>query len=374
MAYTISLSNGTSLLGTTGLPDGSVDSSTTSLALIGKNYPNYGQLQNENFVHLLENFSNADEPSAAIPGQIWWDSANKLLKINTATTTGTLAVWKPLSTILSTELITDIPADVISVVGDFWWDKTNKQLYVYSGDTTIGLTGWVLVGPNTSSGTGTSGVFADTIVDTANFTNNVIKMVVNGQLVAIIWSPDPAQYYGEATPEFFPATPPSGWGSQSIKPGFNLVLGTTYENMYYHGTATSSATAKYADLAERFEADREYAPGTVVMLGGEKEITAVTNELSSDVFGVISTDPAYTMNAEAGDNKTHPPVALTGRVPVKVIGPVLKNQRLVSSNVAGHARAAQEGEITPWNVIGRSLQNKTDSEPGIVEAVVKIAS
>ncbi len=373
MSYTLSLSNGTSLLGTSGLPDGTVDSTTTSLNLVGKNYPNYGQLQNENFVHLLEHFANADEPNNAIPGQIWWDSASKLLKVNSAVSKSELPAWKTISTLTSADSLADIPANIIPVLGDFWWDKTNRQLYIYSGDTTVGISGWVLVGPATSSGAGTTGVFADTITDTSNFKNSVIKIVVSGTLIGIIWSPDPTQYYGQTSPAFDPLVPPTGWGDQQIKPGFNLVGGSSYENVYYHGTASESRQSYYADIAERYEADAEYEPGTIVMLGGEKEITAVNEPLSNEVFGVISTDPAYLLNSGAGTNKTHPPVALTGRVPVKVVGIVKKGNRLVSAG-NGQARAASPSEITPWNVIGKSLQNKTDTGPGVVEAVVKIAS
>ena len=373
MSYTISLSNGTSLLGTTGLSDGTVDSTTVSINLVGKNYPNYGQLQNENFVHMLEHFANADEPNNAIPGQIWWDSANKLLKINTAVTKNETPVWKNLSTILITATLGDIPVDVVPILGDFWWDRTNRQLYIYSGDITVGTNGWVLVGPATSSGAGTTGVFADTITDTTNFKNNVVKIVVNGVIVGIIWYPDQSKYYGQAAPLFDPLIPPVGWGNQSIKPGFNLPGGTAYTNMYYHGTAAESRVSYYADIAERYAADVEYEPGTVVMLGGEKEITQVNTDASNDIFGVISTQPAYLLNADAGDNKTHPPVALTGRIPVKVVGIVKKGDRLVSAG-EGRARSATINETTPWNVIGRSLQNKDDTEPGVVEAVVKIAS
>lgn len=373
MSYSLSLSNGTSLLGTAGLPDGTVDSTTLSVNLVGKNYPNYGQLQNENFVHMLEHFANADEPNNAIPGQIWWDSATKVLKINTAVSKNEVPAWKTLSTIVSTAMLEDIPANIVPILGDFWWDRTNRQLYIYSGDTTIGTNGWILVGPATGASAGTTGVFADTILDTTNFKNNVIKIVVNGTLVSIIWSPDPTKYYGQTTPFFDPLVPPVGWGNQSIKPGFNLVGGTSYTNTYYHGTAAESKKSYYADVAERYAADAVYEPGTVVELGGDKEITQVNEELSSSIFGVISTQPAYLLNSEAGDDNTHPPVALTGRVPVKVIGTVKKGDRLVSAG-AGRARAANLNEITPWNVIGRAMQNKDDTEPGVIEAVVKIAS
>jgi len=135
-----------------------------------------------------------------------------------------------------------------------------------------------------------------------------------------------------------------------------------------HARATS---AQYADVAERFAADAEYEAGTVVELGGSAEITKVGVDLSDKVFGVISTRAAYLMNAGAGNDNTHPPVAMTGRVPVKVIGSVSKGDRLVSAG-NGIARSANAGEATAFNTIGRALANKLDSELGTVEAIVTI--
>ena len=150
-------------------------------------------------------------------------------------------------------------------------------------------------------------------------------------------------------------------GSTSQK--FNSIHATSF-----YGTAQY---AEYADLAERFEADAEYEAGTVVSLGGVAEVTQAVEELSEDVFGVISTAAAYTMNSGAGSDATHPPIAMNGRVPVKVVGTVNKGDRLVSAG-NGLARAAQDGEATARNVIGRALQAKTTEEAGTVEAVVKI--
>jgi hypothetical protein len=136
-------------------------------------------------------------------------------------------------------------------------------------------------------------------------------------------------------------------------------------------TAGSRFNATYADLAERFEADMIYDPGTVVELGGEKEITAVKHEMSEDVFGVISNTAAYLMNSAAGDDDTHPPVAITGRVKVKVRGKVKKGDRLVSAG-EGTARAAILGEPTSFNTIGRALENKSTNQIGLIEAIVMI--
>ena len=133
-----------------------------------------------------------------------------------------------------------------------------------------------------------------------------------------------------------------------------------------------STSAQYADVAERFEADAPMAEGAVVEIGGGEEITEATSELSENVFGVISKQPAYAMNALAGNNDSHPFVAMTGRTPVRVTGAVTKGQRLVSSSVKGTARAVATGEtISPFNVIGRALENKTDASIGLVNCAVR---
>ena len=132
-----------------------------------------------------------------------------------------------------------------------------------------------------------------------------------------------------------------------------------------------ATTAQYADVAERFAADEILSPGTVVELGGPKEITRVRLDLSENVFGVISTRPAYTMNGLAGSDDTHPPVAMTGRVPVLVIGKARKGDRLVSAG-NGVARAAGPGEATAFNTIGRVLEDKNSAELGTTEAIVAI--
>jgi len=140
---------------------------------------------------------------------------------------------------------------------------------------------------------------------------------------------------------------------------------------YFNTVFAKSTSAQYADLAERFAADQPYSPGTVVELGGAAEITQAVEDLSDRVFGVISTHPAHLMNGGAGDNLTHPPIAMTGRVPVRVVGKVRKGDRLVSAGF-GLARSAKNNEITAFNVIGRSLGDKESINEGIIEAIVTI--
>lgn len=140
---------------------------------------------------------------------------------------------------------------------------------------------------------------------------------------------------------------------------------------YFNTIFAKATSAQYADVAERFEADVEMLPGTVVELGGVAEITCSTQELSDSVFGVISTQAAYLMNSAAGNDATHPPVAMTGRVPVRVVGSIRKGDRLVSAG-NGLARSAKPGEATAFNVIGRALKDKLDQDEGMVEAIVTI--
>ena len=156
-----------------------------------------------------------------------------------------------------------------------------------------------------------------------------------------------------------------------LKTGTNAVGNIGSSSNYFNQVFAQATTALYADVAERFASDELLEPGTVVELGGTQEITRSLTALSEKVFGVISTRPAYTMNGGAGEDDTHPKVAMTGRVPVKVTGYIRKGDRLVAAG-DGIARAAQPGEATAFNVIGRSLVDKTTPESGTIEAIVTI--
>ena len=140
------------------------------------------------------------------------------------------------------------------------------------------------------------------------------------------------------------------------------------------GLITGTATAaQYSDVAERFASNEALTPGTVVALGGAEEICKVNEEGSDEVFGVVSSkdQAAFMMNGAAGDDNTHPYVAMTGRVDVKVIGTVSKGDRLISASVPGYAKAAQKSECTAFNVIGRALTSKTTTGTGSVLAAVR---
>ena len=130
------------------------------------------------------------------------------------------------------------------------------------------------------------------------------------------------------------------------------------------GTASS---AKYADLAERYTSDLEYSPGTVVVFGGPYEVTESTKSHDSAVAGVVSTNPAYLMNSELKEGVS---VALTGRVPCKVKGPVKKGTVLVTSGAPGTAEAIDSSKFLPGVVIGKSLEDIDSDDIKIIEVVV----
>lgn len=161
----------------------------------------------------------------------------------------------------------------------------------------------------------------------------------------------------------------------------NIVSGNiepSTDNVYNLGSPSNqwasvyghSIEATYADLAERYEADAQYDAGTVVILGGDKEITTTTVEGDHRVVGVVSTDPAYLMNSTAGDSTTHPAIALKGRVPCKVVGPVKKGDMLVSSIHAGYAVVSSNPRI--GTVIGKAISNYDKNDFGMVEILVSM--
>ena len=130
-------------------------------------------------------------------------------------------------------------------------------------------------------------------------------------------------------------------------------------------TVIGTWKATYSDVAEFYEADKDYAAGTVVKIGGDKEITA-SNVSVDDVFGVISTAPAYVLSS--GKEGLYLPVVMVGRIPVRVKGPIAKGERLVSSNTPGVARAVKKSELschTP--IFGRSLEDSDDEGERLVE-------
>ena len=194
----------------------------------------------------------------------------------------------------------------------------------------------------------------------ANDAGIIIERGSTGDNACILWD--------ESADKFTMGTTTATAGDKSG--GITVSISTLVANL--EGTATA---AQYSDVAERFASDTAYTPGTVVALGGAQEITQVNEEASDEVFGVVSSieQAAFKMNGGAGNDSTHPYIAMTGRVDVKVIGTVNKGDRLISASVPGYARAATKAECTAFNVIGRALTSKTEAGQGSVLAAVRVS-
>ena len=423
MAYTINLTNGT-IFAT--IADGTINT-TSSQTLIGKNYAGYGQFLDDNFIHLLECGSNSTPPGAPLTGQLWWDTSASLLKVYNGTIFKTISaatasssaptnnvtgdLWYDTTnaqlkvytgstflivgpaytsgqgvtgaiatTIVDNTSVSHVVLELFvndSIVGIISKDAAFTPQVAISGYTTVrpGITLSTLVGAQVPLFQGTAtlaqGLTSGNIfmLNNANTSTSGTLSVINNTGLFVGSNSDLNIGVSGTSVNIKNVT-----SNGNITFGVNIA-GTPTTAMTINGsTGTISGNqinANYADVAERFAADSILTPGTVVELGGANEITQVNGDLSENVFGVISTRAAYLMNSQAGSNDTHPPVAMTGRVPVRVVGIINKGDRLVSAG-NGLARAAQLGEATAFNVIGRSLTNKLDSGEGTVEAIVTI--
>ena len=162
----------------------------------------------------------------------------------------------------------------------------------------------------------------------------------------------------------------SGNAVSAIVNGGGNGVGNIGSSTKYFNTVFAKATsAQYADLAEMYQGDQTYMPGTVVEFGGTHEVTITIVESSTKIAGVVSTNPSYIMNS--GLNSLNSvPVALTGRVPCQVLGPVRKGDRLVSSMIPGVAQALDESTYRPGCMIGKSLEDWTETSVKLIEVVV----
>lgn len=484
MAYQINRFDNSIL---TSVPDGTIDN-TTDLKLIGKNFAGYGEIQNENFLYLLESFSGANQPPRPISGQVWFDSANNKLKFFDGSkfkTTG------------GAEISATPPAGLSE--GDFWWNNADQQLYAFNGSN------FTLVGPQTAAGFGVTQLQPESVLDADGNSRTIIKAVINDNVVFVISNteftpgisnPIPGFtvikkgvtlvntningitsndffYWGTASnanklggndasdfalvsdPDFSAAQTPVLFSDSGIKIGnvgaifaentnelaivneigplikfkvrnaagqivhttsvnpnglipaansafdignnslrWRTIFADTFDGLAttasqlrlsttnyspslgaanntvalrdssgnitaneFIGTATK---AKFADLAEIYETDKEYPVGTVIAVGGDKEARAAN--IHDHVFGVISEKPAYLMNSDAEGQA----IGLKGRVPVRVKGPVSKGQAVY---------AAEDGlatTIESKSIVGIALETNSDVDEKLVECVLKV--
>lgn len=239
----------------------------------------------------------------------------------------------------------------------------NDTSATFSGNVIV--TGDLTVNGTTQTVATTNTTIADNLIElqsgisaSTNDSGIIIERGSTGNNAAIVWD--------ESADKFAMGLTTATGADKSG--GITVSVGTLVANL--EGTATA---AQYSDVAERFASDELLTPGTVVALGGAEEICKVNEEASDEVFGVVSSldQAAFKMNGGAGNDETHPYVAMTGRVDVKVIGTINKGDRLISASVPGYAKAATKAECTAFNVIGRALTSKTTNGTGSVLAAVR---
>ena len=409
MAYTIVKSDGVVL---TTIADGTINTSSTSLGLPGRNYAGYGETIDTNFVHITENFADGTPPSNALRGQIWYDTSDTTLKVCPTDGESNALAWLSLTstssggatTFGSVTVTGNLSAgNITATTNSNASAMTTSQLTVSTtaniatGNIVAGEIGTLTTTAITSGSQSTNGtltgVWTANGAGTANAVAGTAMWVTGGNLMitgagsvgiktdnfyysnGVSIPLGAAAYSNSNVAAYLPTyignvgTGATVFNGTTLNAGANTTAGSITGN--WSLTTGSRLSATYADLAERFSADDVYTPGTVVQLGGDAEVTAVRYELSEDVFGVVSDNMAFLMNDAAGNNDSHPAVAMTGRVKVNTIGTVLKGQRLVSAG-KGIARAAKTGEATAFNVIGRALTDKYTHDLGTVEAIVTI--
>lgn len=392
MPYTLFKTNGLKL---TTVDDGTLNL-TTDLALVGRNYAGYGQVVNENLVKLLENFASNSAPTKPLVGQLWYDTSNKKLKLYDG------ADFK---SVLTTTVSNTQPSNLNN--GDLWFDSAGQKLYIKN------LNELVLIGPIGSiSGGGTTGgtvggISASNVLSTTNVPYDVIKLAIGESTIGVV-SPnafnvditdplytefsqikygftlkgaDPVTGVSTSTQSYF-------WGTAAdsvrlngrpstdyvLTSQVNLIAGNITQLLSltristgspstpgliegaWTLTAGSTLQATYADLAERYESDSFYDFGTVLVVGGPKEVTIAKTRADKKVAGIVSKSPAFKMNSTAGDDWTHPYIALKGRVPCKVTGKISKGDFLVSSERPGYAEAAKDSDDTK-SIIGMALED-----------------
>jgi hypothetical protein len=249
MSYPINSTTGQLLIqildGTADGPNINPGANATDINLFGKNYALYGESLNENFIKLMQNFANDNEPTKPLDGELWYDTANSLLK-----------VYNGSAFIPASPVVISATQPSIRVIGSQWWDTVNHQLYMYSA------TGWTLVGPSYKYPDGTSGPIVDTIIDNYGSTHTVTKFYSQDQVAAIL-SYD-ATFTINST---YPVT-----GFSILTPGITLATGIANEYQFV-GSATNSkmlgnvVAANYArtDIIPTFTSNILVAGGNIAI-------------------------------------------------------------------------------------------------------------
>lgn len=337
MSYTIYKSDGSLFLT---LEDGQLDTSNTSLTLLGKNVINYGQYENTNNVHKLENFANQESPINPIAGQLWFDKTTDVLRLKVYNG----SVWRSLP-----NFVYSTTAPTLNT-GDFWWKTDSQELYIQSASTTVLIAGAAI---NAASATRLA---TPRKINNINF-DGTADITVSSTLTNVLTIG--TYITGDDFNGSVATTIDVDVGTVNQPVPSKVVARDSNGDVWFrigNGTATSS---QYADLAEKYLSDNDYDVGTVVMIGGNAEVTQCSE--GNRAIGVVSAEPGFMMNRDLKDGTY---IALKGRVPVKIHGNVKKNQRLI----AGPNGTAVATLTANSDVFAVALEDSNGKD--IVEALV----
>ena len=212
MSYQLNKTDGTLLLD---LIDGQIDTASTNLTLVGRNYTGYGEAFNENFIKLLENFSNTAAPSNPLTGQLWWDSTAQRLQVYNGTD------WKS----SGGPIVQNTQPTMVA--GDLWIDSLNNQVYAYDG------TDLMLMGPQYTEAQGKSGFEIGSILDSQSRSRTVTNLYIGGTLSAVISAIEFTPQYAQRVLGLVTASNPDG----VIKVGMNIIDNANFK---YRGIADSA--------------------------------------------------------------------------------------------------------------------------------------
>lgn len=402
MAYTIVKSDGTVL---TTIPDGTINTTSTSLGLPGRNYAGYGQSMDTNFVHQIENYADSTPPPNPLRGQLWYNTNNSTLYICPSDGESNANAWLSLTSTSSggntnfgnVSVTGNLVANNISATNDITSNSitasyltisanANVSNASLSGTTTVAnlVTTSITTGSATTAGTLT-GVWTVNGSAGGSGANAVIfntgGIFISNSGGSNLYGIKCDRYmYANGDPISFAGTY-SNSNVASYLPTYNgniltvrtqatvLTTGanTTAGNITGNWTLTTGSRlqATYADLAEVQAADENYPIGTVVKVGGKAEVTKADILDESDVLGVVSNSYAYLMNATNGPSELNPAVALVGRVMVNIVGPIEKGNKITT---AGNG-AAKKSNTT--NGFGWALETNEAQNAKLVLCIIK---
>jgi len=349
MPYIINTYNGTQIAV---VQDGTVDN-TTDVKLVGKNYAGFGEIINENFVHILESFAGANQPPNPLAGQVWYDSANRVIKFydgNRFRIAG------------GAEIGPNQPVGLAR--GDLWWETDGEQLYVYNGED------FILIGPVSTGGEGVSQVTSRVVKDVSANDRTILTFTVNDEVMGVV-----------AKDEFTldsSRNPIAGFSA--VKKGFNLASDITIPGIRYHGTAVNadnlggipaaqyvlnSGLQSFADLV-KFLNDEGLTVGNgqdlkLHITGGDQ--ANITNQVGNTINFNVNTGTGSANVAKFSNNTFIPASNNTGS-----IGSVATRwANIYCSNISIDPTGSVTGDVV-GNVTGNVTGNLTGDVTGNVTA------